>query len=61
MNSISWRDEHKLIYGLGILGVLPWGLLAIFIVALICAAFVLLYEVIRGDGKKKKKKEREKE
>lgn len=59
--AISWRDEHKIIYGLGILGVLPWGLLAIFIVALICAAFVLLYDVIRGDGKKKKKKEKEKE
>ena len=53
--AISWRDEHQIIYGLGVLTILPWSLLALAGIAFIIALMCLLFDIIRGNGKKKKK------
>lgn len=53
--AISWKDEHQIIYGLGILSILPWALLALAGITFIIALMCLLFDIIRGNGKKKKK------
>ena len=53
--AISWRDEHQIIYGLGVLSIFPWSLLALAGIAFIIALMCLLFDIIRGNGKKKKK------